>query len=69
MSHDIRTPMNAIIGMDEMILRSSQDEEILTYAEKIKTAGNTLLGIIKVLLFDIGFYQIAFFIYDFINII
>lgn len=47
MSHDIRTPMNAIIGMDEMILRSSQDEEILTYAENIKTAGNTLLGIIK----------------------
>ncbi len=47
MSHDIRTPMNAIIGMDEMILRSSQDEEILAYAENIKTAGNTLLGIIK----------------------
>lgn len=47
MSHDIRTPMNAIIGMDEMILRKSRDEDITRYAENIRTAGNTLLGIIK----------------------
>jgi signal transduction histidine kinase/DNA-binding response OmpR family regulator len=47
MSHDIRTPMNAIIGMNEMILRDSRDEEILVYAESIRTAGNTLLGIIN----------------------
>jgi len=47
MSHDIRTPMNAIIGMDEMILRKSRDEDIVRYAENIRTAGNTLLGIIK----------------------
>lgn len=47
MSHDIRTPMNAIVGMNEMILRNSHDEEILTYANNIKMAGNTLLAIIK----------------------
>ncbi len=47
MSHDIRTPMNAIIGMNEMILRDSRDEETLMYAESIRTAGNTLLGIIN----------------------
>ncbi len=47
MSHDIRTPMNAIIGMNEMILRDSHEEETLTYAENIRTAGNTLLGIIN----------------------
>ncbi len=47
MSHDIRTPMNAIIGMNEMILRDSRDEEILMYSESIRTAGNTLLGIIN----------------------
>ena len=47
MSHDIRTPMNAIIGMNEMIRRNSSDEETLIYAESIRTAGNTLLGIIN----------------------
>ena len=47
MSHDIRTPMNAIIGMNEMILRDSHEEETLMYAESIRTAGNTLLGIIN----------------------
>ena len=47
MSHDIRTPMNAIIGMNEMILRDSHDEEILMYSENIRAAGNTLLGIIN----------------------
>ena len=47
MSHDIRTPMNAIIGMNEMILRDSHDKDVLMYAESIRTAGNTLLGIIN----------------------
>ena len=47
MSHDIRTPMNAIIGMNEMILRDSREEDTLVYAESIRTAGNTLLGIIN----------------------
>ncbi len=47
MSHDIRTPMNAIIGMNEMILRDSRDEGTLMYSESIRAAGNTLLGIIN----------------------
>ncbi|MBE5913454.1 MAG: response regulator [Pseudobutyrivibrio ruminis] len=47
MSHDIRTPMNAIVGMNEMILRDSHDEEILMYSENIRAAGNTLLRIIN----------------------
>ena len=47
MSHDIRTPMNAIIGLNEMILRESRDEDILMYSENIRTSGNTLLGIIN----------------------
>jgi signal transduction histidine kinase len=47
MSHDIRTPMNAIIGMNEMILRDSREDGTLMYAESIRTAGNTLLGIIN----------------------
>ncbi len=47
MSHEIRTPVNAIIGMNEMILREASDEEILGYAENIKGAGRSLLGIIN----------------------
>ncbi|MBR6344840.1 MAG: response regulator [Lachnospiraceae bacterium] len=47
MSHDIRTPMNAIIGMNEMIIRDSHEEETLMYADSIRTAGDTLLGIIS----------------------
>ena len=47
MSHDIRTPMNAIMGLNEMVLRDSQDKNVIEYSENIKTAGNTLLGIIN----------------------
>ncbi len=47
MSHDIRTPMNAILGLNEMVLRNSRDEEIVSYSESIRTAGNTLLGLIN----------------------
>ena len=47
MSHEIRTPINAVLGMDEMILRECDDPRILEYAQNIKTAGNTLLGIIN----------------------
>lgn len=47
MSHDIRIPMNAILGLNEMVLRESDDEKILGYSENIRTAGNTLLGIIN----------------------
>ena len=47
MSHEIRTPINAILGMDEMILRESSDKQTLEYAEDIRKAGNTLLGLIN----------------------
>ena len=47
MSHEIRTPINAILGMNEMILRESEDKDILEYSENVRTAGNTLLGIVN----------------------
>ncbi len=47
MSHDIRTPMNAILGLNEMVLRDSKDDGIRIYSESIRNAGNTLLGIIN----------------------
>ena len=47
MSHEIRTPINAVLGMNEMILNKSDDEQILDYANSIKSAGKTLLSIIN----------------------
>ena len=47
MSHDIRTPINAVLGMNEMIQRECGDEHILSYSEKIRSAGNTLLGLVN----------------------
>ncbi|MEE3468027.1 MAG: transporter substrate-binding domain-containing protein [Eubacterium sp.] len=47
MSHDIRTPMNSILSMNEMILRECEDDDILMYAGHIRSSGNTLLGLIN----------------------
>ncbi len=47
MSHEIRTPITAILGMNEMIRRESVDENILSYADNISNAGESLLGIIS----------------------
>lgn len=47
-SHEIRTPINAVLGMDEMILKNgSADREILHYAANIDSAGRTLLSLIN----------------------
>ena len=47
MSHEIRTPINAILGMNEMILRECKDQTILEYAENIRNASNSLLGLVN----------------------
>ncbi|MBQ9378089.1 MAG: response regulator [Schwartzia sp.] len=47
MSHEIRTPINAILGMDEMILREAAEPVIREYAENIRTAGASLLGLVN----------------------
>lgn len=47
MSHEIRTPINAVLGMNEMILREEKEPEIRSYAENIRTAGNSLLAIVN----------------------
>ncbi len=49
-SHEIRTPINAVLGMDEMILRETNEENIRQYAYDIKTAASTLHGIINEIL-------------------
>ncbi len=47
MSHEIRTPINAVLGMNEMILRESSEENVIEYAENIRNAGSTLLGLVN----------------------
>ena len=48
MSHDIRTPMNAILGYTELLGRNFGDaEKCLDYIEKIKSSGNFLLSLIN----------------------
>lgn len=46
-SHEIRTPVNAVLGMNDMILRESRDTKISEYAENIRTAGKSLLGVVN----------------------
>ncbi|MBQ8826935.1 MAG: response regulator [Oscillospiraceae bacterium] len=46
-SHEIRTPINTMLGMNEMILRENGGEAIERYALNIKTSGHTLLSIIN----------------------
>ena len=48
MSHDIRTPMNAILGFTELIKRDAQSaEKVLEYTNKISASGQHLLGLIN----------------------
>lgn len=47
MSHEMRTPLNAVLGMDEMIIRESREEDIKKYAIDIKNAGKSLLSLIN----------------------
>jgi PAS domain S-box-containing protein len=46
MSHEIRTPMNGILGMTEVINRSSLSDQQRRYVGMIKTSADTLLGLI-----------------------
>ena len=48
MSHDIRTPMNAIIGIISLIRHNAGDKEkVIEYADKIDISSQHLLGIIN----------------------
>ena len=49
-SHEIRTPINAVLGLDEMIIRESSEKQIKKYAADIKNSGKTLLALINDLL-------------------
>ena len=47
MSHDIRTPMNVILGYNQMLGKRLTDPKLLDYQKKIEQSGNMLLSIIN----------------------
>jgi len=47
MSHDIRTPMNGIIGMTNLALDEIEDAKAVGYFKKIKHSSSYLLGLIN----------------------
>lgn len=47
MSHDIRTPMNALLGYTMMLKPKIKDEQLLGYVEKMEMSGKLLLSIIN----------------------
>ena len=47
MSHDIRTPMNAIMGYSSLMRSRLTDPELLRYQDMVEQSGNLLLSIIN----------------------
>ncbi len=46
-SHEIRTPINVVQGMSEVIMRDYDDPKLLEYADNIRNAADHLLDIIN----------------------
>ena len=46
-SHEVRTPLNGVLGMSELLLDTQIDEEQKIYADTIHTSGKHLLDIIN----------------------
>jgi CheY-like chemotaxis protein/nitrogen-specific signal transduction histidine kinase len=47
MSHEMRTPMNVIIGLTDLMLEENEPVSVKENLRKINTAGNTLMGLIS----------------------
>jgi signal transduction histidine kinase/ActR/RegA family two-component response regulator len=47
MSHEVRTPMNAVIGMTTLLLDSELTDEQRAFVETIRTSGDALLTILN----------------------
>ena len=49
-NHDLRSPLNAILGFADLLLQSEKDEEKTKFISAIKSGGNSILAIIE----DVG---------------
>ena len=50
MSHEVRTPMNAIMGFTELLKMSQQDPKAISHADAILTASGSLMALLNDLL-------------------
>lgn len=46
-SHEMRTPMNAVLGMSNLLIKTKLDEEQFGYINSVKQSSEILLGIIN----------------------
>ena len=46
-SHEMRTPMNAILGMSNLVLQTKMNQEQFNYISSIKNSSELLLGIVN----------------------
>jgi len=46
-SHEVRTPMNGVMGMNELLLQTTLDDEQRTYAEQVARSSEHMLAIIN----------------------
>lgn len=49
-SHEVRTPLNGILGMTHLLLETPLSQEQQTYARAVKSSGEALLGLIEEIL-------------------
>lgn len=47
MSHEMRTPLNGILGMNSVLYKECNDPKLRGYSQNIKTAGQMLLSLIN----------------------
>lgn len=47
MSHEFRTPLNTIVGLNEMIIRESNQEHIVEYAGNVSSAARILISLVN----------------------
>ena len=61
-SHEIRTPINAVLGFTDLLLDEETDEKKLNYLKSVKTSGDNLLYLINDILdlskIEAGIFQV-----------
>lgn len=61
-SHEIRTPINAVLGFTDLLLDEEKNERKVNYLKSVKTAGDSLLHLINDILdlskIEAGIFQI-----------